>query len=72
MSTELAHEQAERPLILVVDDNLEFLEGVKLSLEMEGYQVWTATNGQQALDRLLAAFGGTGRRPAPGQTIYRS
>lgn len=56
MSTELAHEQAERPLILVVDDNLEFLEGVKLSLEMEGYQVWTATNGQQALDRLLAAF----------------
>jgi CRP/FNR family cyclic AMP-dependent transcriptional regulator len=56
MSTELAFQPAEQPLILVVDDNLEFLDGVKLTLEMEGYRVWTAANGQQALDRLLAAF----------------
>ncbi len=56
MSTGLPQEQVEQPLILVVDDNLEFLEGVKLTLEMEGYRVWTATNGQEALDRLLAVF----------------
>lgn len=56
MSTELPHEQEEQFLILVVDDNLEFLEGVRLSLEMEGYRVWTALNGQEALDRLLAVF----------------
>ena len=71
MSTESLYEQEEQPLILVVDDNLEFLEGVKLSLEMEGYRVWTATNGQEALDRLLAVFrrdlaqtdGGPGHMP---------
>jgi CheY-like chemotaxis protein len=56
MSTEFSQEQQEQPLILVVDDNLEFLEGVKITLEMEGYRVWTATNGQEALDRLLAVF----------------
>jgi len=45
-------------LILVVDDNLEFLSGVELTLTMEGYQVWTATNGQEALYKLQTAFQG--------------
>ena len=53
-------DQKPGPLILVVDDNLEFLSGVELTLSMEGYQVWTATNGQEALYKLKAAFQGEG------------
>jgi CheY-like chemotaxis protein len=48
--------RGQRPLIMVVDDNPEFLSGIELTLEMEGYQVWTALNGQAALDQLKAAF----------------
>ena len=51
-------DQKPAPLILVVDDNLEFLSGVELTLTMEGYQVWTATNGQEALYKLQSAFQG--------------
>jgi iron(II)-dependent oxidoreductase len=36
-------------IILIVDDNPELIEGVKLTLEMEGYQVLSAKNGQEAL-----------------------
>lgn len=43
---------SSKPLILVVDDNPEFLNGIKLTLEMEGFKVITASDGQQALDRL--------------------
>ncbi|MBN1487833.1 MAG: SUMF1/EgtB/PvdO family nonheme iron enzyme [Anaerolineae bacterium] len=39
-------------IILVVDDNPDLVDGVKLTLEMEGYQVLTATSGEQALDVL--------------------
>jgi len=45
-----------KALIMVVDDNPEFLNGVELTLQMEGYQVWTALDGQDALDQLKAAF----------------
>jgi CheY-like chemotaxis protein len=48
--------QNQQTLIMVVDDNPEFLTGIELTLEMEGYRVWTATNGQDALDQLKAAF----------------
>jgi len=41
-----------KPTIMVVDDQPDFIEGVKLILEVEGYQVWTASNGREALDRL--------------------
>lgn len=51
-------DQKPASLILVVDDNLEFLSGVELTLTMEGYQVWTATNGQEALYKLQTAFQG--------------
>jgi CheY-like chemotaxis protein len=51
MSTEKS-----KPLIMVVDDNQEFLDGITLTLEMEGYRVWTAVNGRDALDQLKAAF----------------
>ncbi len=43
-------------LIMVVDDQADFIEGVKFILESEGYQVWTATDGQDALDQLLTSF----------------
>ncbi len=46
------NEQRYRSLILVVDDNPEYLNGIKMTLEMEGFKVMTAKNGQQALDRL--------------------
>jgi formylglycine-generating enzyme required for sulfatase activity/AmiR/NasT family two-component response regulator len=39
-------------IILVIDDNPELVDGVKLTLEMEGYQVLAATNGQEALELL--------------------
>lgn len=51
-------------LIMVVDDNPDFLSGVELTLQMEGYRVLTAANGQQALDQLQAAFLGKGEEGA--------
>jgi len=36
-------------IVLVIDDNPELVDGVKLTLEMEGYQVLTAKTGQEAL-----------------------
>ena len=41
-----------KPTIMVVDDQPDFVEGVKLILEVEGYQVRTASNGREALDQL--------------------
>jgi CheY-like chemotaxis protein len=49
-----------KALIMVVDDNPQFLSGISLTLEMEGYEVWTATDGQNALKQLKAAFLGEG------------
>jgi DNA-binding response OmpR family regulator len=43
---------AETRTILVVDDEPDLLHAVRLYLEMEGYQVITATNGEQALEKL--------------------
>lgn len=48
--------QGHVPLVMVIDDNPEFLSGITLTLEMEGFKVWTAENGQDAWDQLLAAF----------------
>ncbi len=46
----------EKQIIMVVDDQPDFIEGVKLILEAEGYEVWTAFNGQNALDSLQESF----------------
>ncbi|NJN95138.1 MAG: response regulator [Anaerolineales bacterium] len=54
MGITLENEPSYKPLILVVDDNPEYLNGIKLTLEMEGFKVLTAHDGQQALDRLHA------------------
>lgn len=45
-----------KQLIMVVDDQPDFIDGVKLILEAEGYDVWTAHDGQNALDQLLTSF----------------
>jgi CheY-like chemotaxis protein len=48
--------QNHEALIMVVDDNPEFLKGLEFTLEMEGFSVWKASNGQHALDELQAVF----------------
>ncbi|MDM8527904.1 response regulator [Anaerolineales bacterium HSG24] len=45
-----------KPVIMIVDDQPDLIDGIKLILEQEGYEVWTATNGQIALNRLEDAF----------------
>lgn len=41
---------SRRPRILAVDDEIDALEMLKISLEFYNYDVITATNGQEALD----------------------
>ncbi|MCB9100951.1 MAG: response regulator [Anaerolineales bacterium] len=63
--------QDQKSLIMVVDDNPEFLDGIELTLEMEGFKVWTANNGKAALEQLEKAFllkqrtGGSGMEGLP-------
>ena len=49
-----------KALIMMVDDNPEFISGIETVLEMEGYKVWTAVQGQDALDQLQNVFLGEG------------
>ena len=50
--------------ILVVEDELNLLEGIKTVLEIDGFAVTTAENGKQALVALHdAARSGTGALP---------
>ncbi len=44
-----------KALIMVIDDNPDFLDSIELTLSMEGYQVWLATDGQKAWEALEAA-----------------
>jgi len=49
--------EQDRPIIiLAVDDYPAFLDMIETTLQAEGYHVWTATNGQDALDRLLVEY----------------
>jgi CheY-like chemotaxis protein len=41
------------PYILVVDDDADFRDGLRIALEMKGYQVEEAGNGREALDRIV-------------------
>lgn len=45
-------EQANYKSILVVEDNKEIQDSLKLALEIEGYHVFAADNGREALDQL--------------------
>jgi len=42
----------DRPTILVVEDDLHLMEGIRDILEINGYEVWTATNGIDGLQVL--------------------
>lgn len=42
----------KRKKILVVDDESDFLEVIRIRLEAEGYKVITATNGKEALNKI--------------------
>ena len=39
-------------LILVVEDNVDILDNIKIMLELNGYDTITATNGKEALLKL--------------------
>ena len=41
-----------KKVILVVDDELEFLKMIRMRLEANGYEVLTAINGNEALDKV--------------------
>jgi DNA-binding response OmpR family regulator len=43
-------ENADKPLVLVADDDPDILSLVSLRLEKAGYEVVTATDGRQAFD----------------------
>lgn len=45
------------PPVLVVDDNRDIRETIRLTLEDEGYPVLEAPDGQNALDQLRASAG---------------
>ena len=40
---------SNKPKILIVDDEADILELIEYNLKQEGYQVFTATNGQEAI-----------------------
>jgi CheY-like chemotaxis protein len=45
----------ERPLVMVVEDDLDNLESLAELLDQEGYDVLAARSGQEASERLSAA-----------------
>ncbi len=55
MNTTTTINQKQNALIMVVDDNPDFLDSIELTLSMEGYEILPATNGQHAWEQLQAA-----------------
>jgi CheY-like chemotaxis protein len=47
----------DRPAILVVDDDADIREAITLALEMQGFRVLTASNGQDCLRQLRGDSG---------------
>ncbi|MBN1993592.1 MAG: response regulator [Anaerolineae bacterium] len=63
--------EAAKLFIMVVDDEPQVLEAIRLMLEdVGGYQVWTATNGRHALERLEAALARRRQQGFGGQVKY--
>src|SRR5262249_9435102 len=46
------HSPSRKPMILVVDDELQILRVMRTSLPLWGYQVRTAEGGAEALDEI--------------------
>ena len=53
---------AEKVPVLVVDDDTDICVAIEMLLEYEGFEVWTAHSGKQALARMAKEARG-GRRP---------
>jgi len=51
IGTNIKEEKMMKGNVLLVDDNLDFLDSTKDVLEDQGYQVETATNGEDALNQ---------------------
>ncbi len=47
---------AEKKSILVVDDESQIIKFIEMNLEDAGFRVISATNGYQALKRLLESY----------------
>ncbi|MBI3549035.1 MAG: response regulator [Elusimicrobia bacterium] len=45
---------ADRKRILVADDDPDLLDLLKMDLQYQGYEIITATNGKDALDKILS------------------
>ncbi len=60
----MSQEKSPKTPILVVDDDGDIRLALEMLLQYEGYEVWTARDGVQALARLDSEFEATGRRPA--------
>src|SRR5918995_342840 len=43
---------SKKHVVLIVDDEPRILDSVRMNLELESYQVFEATNGQEALDEV--------------------
>ena len=61
MSQNSTHSQARsrngwKPKILLVDDDFSVRESLKLALESEDFQVVTASNGQEALEKYFDGY----------------
>ena len=50
--TSKSPESADRVAVLVVDDDADICVAVEMLLDYEGFEVWTANNGKQALQRI--------------------
>jgi two-component system nitrogen regulation response regulator NtrX len=53
----------DKTIILVVDDDGDIRIALEMLLTYEGFDVWTAKNGEEALARLDQAIAGDGPRP---------
>src|SRR5919201_3590257 len=49
MANHSAGRHSRRHTVLIVDDEPRILDSVRMNLELDGYQVFEATNGQEAL-----------------------
>src|ERR671936_1756227 len=49
MANHSAGRHARTHTVLIVDDEPRILDSVRMNLELDGYQVFEATNGQEAL-----------------------
>ncbi len=48
----MAAEEGARTVVLVVDDDPDIRVALEMTLQYEGFEVWTAASGRQALQRL--------------------